>query len=555
MPLSEKIRTESLQALLESLGKDPAPEHIQLLTAVNKLAAEDDVPLDSQGKFITDYLIKRVKAAVIKEDSELEEFSLRIYLGVVAEMDKQTIENQRIHNARGGYDVVPIHRRSHHDQLQDHDMTLIMPKPNSNTDVLAVLDASLKDSINLIKQAVKESITNSTVKHIIIPIGPGHWRGIYITKPSDSAGKYTLELFDPYGPIGARAITDLAYDILKECKIEKDQIAIQYSGPDKPQKDYYACGDFTCAFSHKKMKEFGAQASEYRTDLIEVLDTKGNDKSALRNKVIDVSKELAPPIAASSSRSSSTTTQAQTNTKNVSPPIKKAEASTKTAEPIAPKTTALESPQEKNDKEKVASLVGGFFPNQSSGAKKKDLPKANTTSQTKRPEVFATQSKVQKKPAEKIVYQSYAEEREALQKENEEKLKNLQELVGNATISYVEHSTNIWFSIFHRHGETGRIRASAFNRSFARATAIHVERDRLTQFLDAGERLIQFLTDDTKGNRNPHSYRTMLLRELVKTDKVKPSLDEVSKQFDKLLNQLAKDLGVDLKPGIDLRIK
>lgn len=105
-----------------------------------------------------------------------------------------------------------------------------------------------------------------------------------------------------------------------------------------------------------------------------------------------------------------------------------------------------------------------------------------------------------------------------------------------ATIAYVDYSNNIWFSLFHRHGQSGRVRAQEF----------------LAQFLiiddldEAKVFLITYLSNNNNnGNTYPHSFRTMLLNELLKDPK--PTLQYTSEHFDELLDELSNVLGVNLR--------
>lgn len=180
------------------------------------------------------------------------------------------------------------------------------------------------------------------------------------------------------------------------------------------------------------------------------------------------------------------------------------------------------------DKSAVAALVSSFFPSE---------PVASL-------EGSSQEAKLSKAGIEKDTV-NIEDPAPKERKSKEEQLQLLQQHVSNATSSYRKYSTNIWFSLFHRHGETGRLRAKAFDDSFNRMNSLE----------NASELLIQFLSDDSKGNTHPHSFRTMLLHELIKTESYNPSLQVVSKYYDQLLNKLVKNLNVTLIPGIDRRIR
>lgn len=113
--------------------------------------------------------------------------------------------------------------------------------------------------------------------------------------------------------------------------------------------------------------------------------------------------------------------------------------------------------------------------------------------------------------------------------------------VNRAVIEYCRYSHLILFSFFHRHGETGRLRASNFNTIFSKESddknAIHL--------------LLAFLKDDKNGNTHPHSFRTMLLQELL-TEGSKLSLKVISKTFDTQLKKLEQQLGVESNKSFSL---
>ncbi|BCA94532.1 hypothetical protein TUM19329_08930 [Legionella antarctica] len=102
----------------------------------------------------------------------------------------------------------------------------------------------------------------------------------------------------------------------------------------------------------------------------------------------------------------------------------------------------------------------------------------------------------------------------------------LRGVVSQATIDYTEYSEGIWFSLFHRHGNTGRVRARNFHDNL-------LATENLT---DAKANLIRFLSDETNGNTHPHSFRTMLLQKLQREPK---TLQYTSEHFDEMLEELA----------------
>ncbi|MFJ1266965.1 hypothetical protein ACD661_00180 [Legionella lytica] len=111
---------------------------------------------------------------------------------------------------------------------------------------------------------------------------------------------------------------------------------------------------------------------------------------------------------------------------------------------------------------------------------------------------------------------------------------SLLRLVGDAVIRYCDYSDNISFSIFHRHGGTGRRRAQDF------IANLHKDKN----FNEVKTRLIDYLEDDKNGNTHPHSFRTMLLHELINAN-VNCTLVETSKNYEWQLGQLKKQMSME----------
>lgn len=128
-------------------------------------------------------------------------------------------------------------------------------------------------------------------------------------------------------------------------------------------------------------------------------------------------------------------------------------------------------------------------------------------------------------------------------KNDQVKLEFLQSAITRATIDYVNYSNNIWFSLFHRHGNTGRVRAQSFLTRF-----LEIE-----DYDEAKKCLIEYLSNENNnGNTHPHSYRTMLLQEmqvLPGSEQSKPTLQDISKHFDTRLTELANVLDVRVLPA------
>ncbi|KTD02915.1 hypothetical protein [Fluoribacter gormanii] len=292
MPLSQEMQVDSLEDL-KNRYKKLSPQQIKLLDAVNTLAANNNVRLKAQSDAVLKLLGSQLKQSF--DESSISSVASSIYSMIGEQMDRETDENRRKHRAQGHFDQKYIHQRSIHDELQDHDMTLLMPKSHGDIEVLAPANRFDPGAINASQEGITLALNNKKIKHILISIGPGHWRGIYLTKPNEFSDKYELELFDPYGPSGADAIRNITLDILKKCGINEYQITIKLTGPTHPQQDGYACGDFTYAYSHKKMKDWGAFKTAYNQQIITVLEDKGNEGDALRHASREESRKQAGP--------------------------------------------------------------------------------------------------------------------------------------------------------------------------------------------------------------------------------------------------------------------
>ncbi len=113
-------------------------------------------------------------------------------------------------------------------------------------------------------------------------------------------------------------------------------------------------------------------------------------------------------------------------------------------------------------------------------------------------------------------------------------VETLQRAIGDAVIRYCDYSDNITFSFFHRHGETGRQRAKDFL----------AEINEVKDFNEAKKRLVSYLENNKNGNTHPHSFRTMLLHELINAN-LHCTLAETSKNYDWQLVQFKKQIRME----------
>ncbi|KTD72666.1 hypothetical protein [Legionella tucsonensis] len=122
-------------------------------------------------------------------------------------------------------------------------------------------------------------------------------------------------------------------------------------------------------------------------------------------------------------------------------------------------------------------------------------------------------------------------------KTDQKELNRLIHIVHRAVIAYCTYSDGIIFSLFHRHGESGRIRASMFDEQFS-----------LVEDLEqAKNMLMDFLEDSKNGNTHPHSFRTMLLQGLLAANEShnKKDLKYISKNYLTLLEEFREELIAD----------
>ena len=282
MSLNAKSRKDSLEELMAIFGSRD-PEFDQRIKALNDYAAEKMIMLSVQSLEILTLIGDQL------QNPETKVESIYTRMEEIWNRERQALQLTFAHN--GCYNHIDIHQRALHDQLQDHDMLKFMPKSHGNVEVLAPINTS-DASTEAVCEGIQAALHNPRIKHIVIPIGPGHWRGIYLTKPDVVDAPYQLELFDPMGPHGAFEIDELAAHLLAQCGVAAANVNFTHNGPPIPQKDGYACGDFTCAYSHLKMKNFGTAPLSYNQDLITALVGHGNEDDSLRKAVCKVSREL-----------------------------------------------------------------------------------------------------------------------------------------------------------------------------------------------------------------------------------------------------------------------
>ena len=257
------------------------------LTLINQCAGYQGLPLYLQSPKCLAFLFGNL----IKHTEVMD-----IFTALCTMWADETKNTQIATSKNGRFTIFSLHddRRERNTQLTDQDMERFMPKSTGEIEVLTCCHRFDPQSRKVIIDALAEALKNANKKHIVIPIGPGHWRGFYLTKPNslDQAGKYSLEIFDPYGPDNIKSTdTDNIMELLTTLDVPSENIDLMLTGPTIIQKDSYACGDFTCAYSHLKMRALGALSENYNQELIDALQ-KGNphENPVLRNTLVRLSK-------------------------------------------------------------------------------------------------------------------------------------------------------------------------------------------------------------------------------------------------------------------------
>lgn len=265
----------------------------KLLHYVNYLLAEKDIPAAMQSERFTRKLIQLVHEQQSKADFKKSGREIEVALQQILSQDSA----RSAHAGAGRFDETRLHERALRDEMQDHDMTRFMPRSHGHIEVLAVINQMDRASIAVVEEGIRLALADASKQHICFAMGPGHWRGVYITKPQKAGAPFQVELFDPYGPHGALAIETRVRAILQSSGLAADRLVIKRSGPPIPQADGYACGDFTCAYSHRKMRDFGAPKEHYNDALIKVLEKAGNQENILRETTRALSAGRAIPEA------------------------------------------------------------------------------------------------------------------------------------------------------------------------------------------------------------------------------------------------------------------
>ena len=280
---------QKITQLLATESKKLTDTVTELLKKINRLAIDNQMSLAQQ----SDTALKQLLAEVLKDSPKSPE----MIFGLVNEHIKQEDEAIKQRAALAAQDTrLPLHQNpSKTAWMQDQDMTALMPKSCVDIDVFAPLNLQDEASIAAFQEAIKGVIDNNTIKHIVVPIGPVHWQGLYLSKPTEQGDNYQLEIFDSYGITSAKRIESNILNILNIPSMRP--IETTFSQPRIPQTDGYSCGDYVCAYSHQKMKALNPEAP-VNDKLIEALES-GNATGELRKVTREISAEnrvIAPSV-------------------------------------------------------------------------------------------------------------------------------------------------------------------------------------------------------------------------------------------------------------------
>lgn len=288
--LSDEIKARSLGELKSSY---PALAQNPVLQEINDLAAADGDLLSGRSTVVMQFLINEIQ----KSDPQ----SAKNIYALMKEKEKEDEAQKKsvISSALLGYNSLLLNQRGTNatrersEWMQDHDMARIMPSSHKHIEVLSAISTGTDELVvqtnSLIQETVLLQLVNDDIKYIMIPVGPGHWRGIYLTKPdpNQNDSKFKLEIFDSFGLHSANQITDFVLDFFSQIGIDAPELTLEYPRPPVSQADGYSCGDYVCAYSHQKMKDFGAPANAYNQDLIDALQA-GNANYSLRKATLQV---------------------------------------------------------------------------------------------------------------------------------------------------------------------------------------------------------------------------------------------------------------------------
>jgi hypothetical protein len=270
-----------MQLISEEINKENEfqNENRILIEKIIQMACQDNLRLDVKYPPARKILLAELPKYRNIPSEELDNCAQTIF----QKIQKAYYPSPNVYASRGRFNTEYIHRRGERDWLEDHDMSYLMPRSTPHIAVLAPLDTGIGVS-RAFTEGLSSQLSNPEIKHIMFPIGPIHWRGGYLSKPTESNPKYTLEIFDSFGENSAKSVLKDVKSNLKSCNIEESALNVKFSSPPVLQRDGYSCGDFTCAYSHQKMLDFDAPNSAVNLELANALN-QGNAQQQLRKTI------------------------------------------------------------------------------------------------------------------------------------------------------------------------------------------------------------------------------------------------------------------------------
>lgn len=125
-------------------------------------------------------------------------------------------------------------------------------------------------------------------------------------------------------------------------------------------------------------------------------------------------------------------------------------------------------------------------------------------------------------------------------------IETLRDVVRYSIIRYCSYNDGIWFSMFHRHGNAGVQRSKDFQEKINKIINLNA----------AKKVLIDYLVDEKNGNTYPHSFRTILLHQLMNAN-YNVSLISVSQNYHEHVEILRAQMSLveyPLLPGYSLSL-
>ncbi len=239
----ERVRkTEKALALLAEVVRIAATE-IDFI-AISQLSAQL-----KQGIF--DQIIQH-----LGDERAVAELADVIYDPVRAIRAKQTAAVRAQHKSAGSFNARPLHACSLQIwQTTEHLEPLL---PFDTREGYVALAPYSKEAVDLFSEHLKGYLDDPETHTLSFPVGPGHWRLVTLKRNN---GRFIVELFDSFGAKSAEGIKKMIEALLDKSGIASDQYEMVFVGPAKPQRDAFACGDFTVAWAHKVAKVAATRAN------------------------------------------------------------------------------------------------------------------------------------------------------------------------------------------------------------------------------------------------------------------------------------------------------